>query len=359
MSVIMTDPELRLLVAACNAAFNDRAPPFAEYRTLDWQRLSLLAARHRVDALCWDGLQRLKASVPPATASSFKDRTARIVDSNLRATAECSRLRSDLERAGISCLFLKGLTIASLAYPQPFLKASWDIDLLIAPDSLPKAAQLLGKSGYVPFVPASNDLDRLGRWHSTRKESSWSNAQGGFVLDLHTGLTDNPAMIPGVGLFSPSQMVPITGAVSLPTLAKDELFAYLCVHGASSAWFRLKWVCDIAAILHREGPDEIERLYERSQVLGAGRSTDQALLLADSLFGLALTSELRSRLRISPIGRWLASLARSQLEREIEPTDRFLGTASIHYSQLFLQPSAHFMLSEAARQFRNALGSAA
>ena len=71
---------------------------------------------------------------------------------------------------------------------------------------------------------------------------------------------------------SAKQFVKVSEGISLSTLATDELFAYLAVHGASSASFQLKWISDFAALLHRNTPPDIELLYYRSQVLGAARA---------------------------------------------------------------------------------------
>ena len=57
------------------------------------------------------------------------------------------------------------------------------------------------------------------------------------------------------------------------------------MHGASSLWFRLKWITDLAAILQPLSGSEIEHRYARSQELGAGRASGHALLLADTLYG--------------------------------------------------------------------------
>lgn len=358
MTCAMKDPELRLLIAACHAAFAECAVD-VEARDVDWQRLLALARRHRVEALCWQGLQRATPVVPTEIAEAFAARSAAIVEMNLRAAAECDRLRSTIQQNDIDCLFLKGLTLGSLAYPQPFLKMSWDIDLLIEGDSLRRAAQVLRAAGYNSIIPRSADDDRLERWHFTRKESVWHREADGFTLDLHTRLADNPRMLSELGVNSPSQMVHVAAGIGLPTLAKDELFAYLCVHGASSAWFRLKWVCDLAALLRHDPEGEIARLYGRSQELGSGRSADQALLLAVELFGVRVPGGLERSMRSRPISRWLANLAMFQLASETAPTERPLGTASIHYSQLVLQPSWQFKMSELTRQIRDSVGQGA
>jgi len=171
-------------------------------------------------------------------------------------------------------------------------------------------------------------------------------------------LADNRRLIASIGMESPRQSVTIIPGVELPTLAADEAFAYLTVHGASSAWFRLKWITDLAALIHGRAESEIARLYERSQCLGAGRAAGQALLLADRLYGTAIGPELRSRLTADRATRWLAATAMTLLSGRSdlrEPTDVRLGTWRIHASQLGLMPQWRFKAGEAWRQLTDAI----
>jgi hypothetical protein len=209
---------------------------------------------------------------------------------------------------------------------------------------------VLEQLGFRLVVPLESSL--LERWHRQRKESVWRSSDG-LYLDLHSRLADSPRLIPAIDASSPQRPVEVAPRIALPTLAGDELFAYLCVHGASSAWFRLKWIADLAALLSHCGDEEIERLYECSQQLGAGRAAAQALLLAAATFGTAAASDLERRLAGKPVNRWLANAAWSQLVRDSEPTQVRLGTAAIHLTQLLLLPGAGFKLRELSRQFRD------
>lgn len=273
-----------------------------------------------------------------------------IIEANLRAAAECDRLRGQFDHAGVDLLFLKGLTVAGLAYPNPFLKMGWDIDVLVEPQAVGTAISLLRASGYQPAIPASASDAQLKRWHESRKESVWHDAGTNTHLELHTRLADHPSMLPCIGMNSPRQMVKITEGITLATLAKDELFAYLCVHGASSAWFRLKWITDLAALLHGESGAEIDRLYKVAQRLGAGRTAAQALLLAQRLYSTPLGADLLQELESGAINRWLANIGYRQISDPREPTEHALGTAWIRLSQLPLLPGWRFPLSEAFRQ---------
>jgi hypothetical protein len=349
-----SDAELRLAIAACRTAFADESAADVERlaRTVSWDRFLEIATRHRVHALCWHGLKPISDAMPEAIAEPLRLQASQIVEANLRIAAESARLLAHSRSAGVQLIFLKGLALAALAYRAPFLKMGWDIDLLVAQDQLPEAARLLRAAGYTSVVPAADGTD-LESWHRSHKESVWHRSDGNLHVDLHTRLADNPALLPNVGINSPRQLSPVANGIELPTLGMDELFAYLTVHGASSAWFRLKWITDFAALLHNQRADQIDRLHDRSQQLGAGRAAAQALMLADLIFGTRISKELRDLLNADPVNGWLARLAEQQLAALREPTEGFLGTAAIHYSQLFLLPGWRFKASEASRQLRD------
>jgi hypothetical protein len=253
---------------------------------------------------------------------------------------------------------LKGLPLGTLAYGQPWLKSAVDVDLLVDGSKLAEAIELLRACGYRRQGGQSETLPALRHWHRFRKDSEWAKAGSTTHIDLHTRLTDNPALIPSIGIGSPRQIVEITHGFGIPTLADDEMFAHLCVHGASSAWFRLKWVTDLAALVHPKSPDEIVRLYHRSQELGAGRASGQALLLANALYAtLGGCPNLRDQLESEPWTRWLYRSALRQLvgrPEPVEPTMRAGGTLRIHLTQFLLLRGIAFKASEFIRQLRAA-----
>ncbi|HEU4824839.1 MAG TPA: nucleotidyltransferase family protein [Dongiaceae bacterium] len=207
-------------------------------------------------------------------------------------------------------------------------------------------------AGYELAAPRNSAADRvLHAWHRGWKESVWTKSSPGLQIDLHTRTADNPRLIPGIDVHALRQSVELGGGIRLPTLADDELFAYLAVHGASSAWFRLKWISDFAAFVHNRPGRDIQRLYERSQELGAARAAGQALLLADELFGtLDALPELRRRLNRDRTTRLLFEIAlRLVTGPPIEPTQRRLGTLPIHRTQFLLLPGLAYKVSEVAR----------
>jgi hypothetical protein len=181
-----------------------------------------------------------------------------------------------------------------------------------------------------------------------------------LAIDLHSRLADNEALIPEIGMSSPTRQVEVGAGALLPTLSRDELAAYLAVHGSSSAWFRLKWAVDFAALVEREHGGSIAALYAKMRAAGAGRAADQALLLIDRLFGtLADEPDLHRVLRRSRPARHLETIAWGMMRcgREpVEPTRVRFGTAPIHLSQLLLRSDPGFLAAEMARVARTSLG---
>lgn len=352
---MLLSSEFQLAIACCRwpASVDDRQRVAAAAARVDWDLFVSTIHRHRIAGLAWRGLRDAGVQPPPAAADALARAAAEVARHGLRCAAESLRLTDKFRTADISPLFLKGVSLAALAYGDIGLKAGWDIDLLVAPDDLQAAAALLGEAGYELVTPQT--LGRLSAWHSVSKESVWRNRSLGVHLELHTALTDNPMLIPEIGIASPRQVVAVGRGMQLQTLADAPLFAYLCVHGASSAWFRMKWIADLAAWLSGRKPAEIEALHLASQSLGAGRAADQALLLCSRLFGTVLPPDLEAKLRARLISRCLASAALSCMTANREP--RFEPTSSvlIHLTQFGLLPGWPYGLEEGRGQWRRFL----
>ncbi|MEO6225486.1 MAG: nucleotidyltransferase family protein [Sphingomicrobium sp.] len=348
--------EFRLAVECCRWAFagGDQGEVRKLVMDVNWDRFIDIVRFHRVQGLVWKCLSVARCAPDPVSEQLAGEARA-IAAANLRMAVEARRLHGAFAEAGIAVLFVKGLTLGQLAYGDALLKMGWDIDLLIDPADLGRAATLIGSLGYRLRRPA--ETRQLAAWHRRNKDSEWASREG-IHVELHTRLTENSRLLPGTGIRSPSRVIALAPGIAVPTLQEEELFAYLCVHGASSLWFRLKWITDLAAILHPLNAGQIARLYASSQVLGAGRTSACALLLADALYGSLRGSPLRDELTGDRQSRWLYRAAFRQLAGRPdprEPTAKIGGTARIHLAQLLSLPGARFKLSELARQVRAVL----
>lgn len=347
----MNSPEFELLMACCRSTQSIQTVPDLHCSSahVDWPTLLHLSRRHRVQGLVAQAIYKSRVAPPPAIAAAIADDAAAVAEANLRAAAESKRLLECFGEAAVPLLFVKGLSLSALAYSDPFVKMSSDIDILVDPAHLEAAANVLAGLGYTSVIPRSKSSVGLAKWHGRNKESVWIRPDRDSVVELHTRLADHAALIPGIGISSPWQEVRIGPELLLPTLNTSDLVAYLCVHGASSAWFRLKWIADLAALIHaaKEG---VEDLYRAAMRSGTGRAAAQGLLLADRLGLVRLSESLKIELEADPMSRLLARVAMAQLRSPDEPTVRLLGTASIHLSQPLLLPGWRFKLSEILRQ---------
>jgi hypothetical protein len=350
--------EFRLAVYCCATSFRGSdARPRLTAANVKWPSFLELARFHRIEGLGWNALASNGLSLPDGVQAALAEAASAIAAHNLRMAADCRALLNAFNGANIPLLFLKGLPLGALAYANPALKSAIDIDLLIDPADLQCAANLLRSAGYEFVGPRAFSDDRgLHEWHRGWKESVWAKAD--LQIDLHTRTADNPRLISTIDAHSPRRLVLVSADVELPTLADEEQFAYLAVHGASSAWFRLKWISDFAGFVHGKSAEELTHLYRRSQELGGGRAAGQALLLADELFGTlegcdALAGEMRRDRSIVSLYRTALHLVTGE---PIEPTARRFGTFPIHRTQFQLMPGIGYKAAELSRQAARILG---
>lgn len=343
--------EFGLLVACCCWGFGGISDESSiDFAGIDWKKFVEIARFHRVEGVVWNSLVSRQIPIPDSAAQALASAATAIAARNLVTTVECHELSADFESAGVPLLFLKGLTLGVLAYASSAPKSAVDVDLLIDPTDLQKAADLLKKRGFRLVIPRRDAALRY--WQNRSKESVWAKSSPAIQIDLHTRTADNRRLIPTIDVHSPKQSVSVAPAIRLETFANQQLFAYLAVHGASSSWFRLKWIADFAGFLHGRGGDELWGLYESSQELGAGRAAGQALLLADRLFGsLEPAAALREALARDRSTRRLCDVAARLLEGDKgEPTASRFGTLPIHWTQFLLLPGLGYKFSELSRQ---------
>ncbi|WP_156930402.1 nucleotidyltransferase domain-containing protein [Sphingomonas jaspsi] len=339
------DHELSFLILAVRSAYEPSArAKLAMAKGVAWTSFTTLAARHRVEGLAWDGLVAANADVPAELAAILRKRATAIAAGQLQALTAAATIQQSFDAQQIDLLFLKGFTLAALTYPHPQAKDSCDIDVLVSRSDIAKAAGALRTVGFENTVPgpARSATD----WHQSRKESVWVHPGSGQQVDLHSRLADNPALIQHIDLSAARQQVEL-GNRTFATLADAPLYAYLCVHGASSAWFRLKWLADLHAFVLANGTGKLMTWHEQAVESGVGRPSFLALRLLEKWFDFPLPRALIS----GGAGLRAASMiCNRQLAATQEPTMRHLGTVTIHLLQMLQRPGAAFAFGEAVRQ---------
>lgn len=347
--------EFALLTACCRwpaspARDDDIRTRAAE--PINWLAFVALARRHRVEGLAQRALKEAGIALPEGPSQELAARASDIAMQNLLQAAETLRISQSLEAAGIQPLFLKGVTLSVLVFESLGIKQSWDIDLLVRPEEAAAAARVLGAAGYGRKHPDAGVTDAdFARWMENYKESLWQRPGSRLYVELHTALVDNPRLLQGVTAASASQEVPLAGG-AIRTLSTDTLYTYLCVHGATHGWSRLKWLADVAAMLARQGQDGIVRLHRCAQSLGGGRSSAQALLLCEALLDLPLPAALREELAADRPLRWLGGIAVGAMTGRgaTELDDTMFGTVPLNFAHFLLGRGPRYKASELLRK---------
>ena len=280
-------PEFRLAAACAMWPPSDRrteAIRTAAAGPLDWPRFLRVARRHQVIGLVHEGLTQVRPDVPPEIAREIGAQAATLVRENLAMAREALRLQRLFDDADLPVLFVKGAALAVLAFGNLGLRAGQDIDLLVPYETLPAATALILRAGYRRFDPPPDISDaQLRLVMPLRKDLGFVHQATGLRIELHWRLFLNPHAMAETSIMAASRVVPLAGAAGLRTLGEEDLFAYLCMHGALHWWNRLKWLADVNALLASTPEDGVERLVRAAEARGAGRAAAQALLLCRRL----------------------------------------------------------------------------
>jgi hypothetical protein len=255
------------LVAAC-ALLEDvaleRAAGALLGRPLDWERLAQLAAYHEVEPLV---AMRLGDAVPPEIARRIQQASVSKAALQAAQTSAAVGVMRTLDGAGIPSVLLKGVGLAHMLYaPRPELRASSDIDVLVAPEQLGAADRVLRDAGFTrswpgqdPAVAARPMLLRLAHVFDYR------GPRFDELVELHCRPTLNPYWLP----VSFAELHAAATEVETPQGAVTALDGplnvhYLCQHALYTLIdYRLKWFADIARAVRRSGADDAAQYVAR------------------------------------------------------------------------------------------------
>lgn len=343
-------PEEFILACTCcrqpPSELRDEAVRAAARGVNDWDRFLRVVQRQRVAGVVQSALSSANVELPPHVERHLVAQAQQTARQNLMLAAEAVRLQSVFDAAGVSVVFFKGTTLAQLAYGSLSLKHGKDIDLLVLPDRAETAMRLLEREGYALWEPASSLSEAQRRaLICCGKEVAFVHRQRNVQVELHWRLVENPLLLEGVDASTPTQDVALSSGVSVRSFVEEDLFAYLCVHGACHAWSRLKWIADLNALIAAKSDAEVEHLYRHAQAKGAGLCAGQALILCHRLLKLklppALEAEFCGNGRLERLVRAaMGAMVGSDGETELD--DRPFSSTRINLAGFLLGQGWHY-----------------
>ncbi|HHP7243708.1 MAG TPA: nucleotidyltransferase family protein, partial [Elainellaceae cyanobacterium] len=217
-------------------------------RPLNWPTVLQLAEKNEVSQLLYQNLNdTCPDQVPTGVLQTLQQRQYMHVLKSCYLAQELVHVLHRLTDANIPALAYKGPALASALYGNLALRPFCDLDILIHPDDLVPAKDVLIAEGY-DTLAINNRLEAANQWSDSERD--FVRQDGRVVVDLHWRLTPRFFAIdlPVDELWERRQSVSLLGT-SVPSLAPEDLLLALCIHGAKECWSKLKWVCDIAQLL--------------------------------------------------------------------------------------------------------------
>lgn len=147
---------------------------------------------------------------------------------------------------GIETMLLKGAALATYYYASPALRPMSDCDLLIRPEQLQQAIEILGRAGYAPWKRLPQHLHLFG-FHAFL-----FYLPNGTQLDLHWyAFSENKAPGTDDALWDHAKTMKF-GEVDARILSPADLLFHVAVHGTRwSAVPAVRWVADSMFVLKR------------------------------------------------------------------------------------------------------------
>ncbi|HKO04921.1 MAG TPA: nucleotidyltransferase family protein [Candidatus Acidoferrales bacterium] len=283
----------------------------------DWDALIQLAIHQGVAPLL--AVRTRHLSLPVA----LRERLELIYSANslrnLRLAAEESRISAGLTAAGLRHWPLKGPGLSERLYADIGVRQVSDLDLLVEPANLARADALLADLGYrrntagqIESLSRAQELLYVREVPSTGRDTTCSALDAvstqaptspsplatrhsslvtSFYLDLHQRL------LPYV------RRDPLAARVFADGMSNENLLLYLCANQITHRFARLRYLCDVAAFLAREGGAvDWDKFSDTARRMPWGPGVGLALHWAEEFSPARVPPAVFHTLRPNPIG---------------------------------------------------------
>jgi hypothetical protein len=269
-----------------------------------------------------------------ARAATTSDRRLAIQGVALEARAsgmlhELARVTRAFADGGVPMLSLKGPVLSQQLYGVAGVRASSDLDLLVAPRDAAAGEAILETLGYREAETLSASQRRTH--HRFGGASLFSSDASGIPIDFHWTFSNEqfPLRLSFDDAWARRSAVRI-GEATFAALGDADLVVTTCSHAAKHLWHRLEFLAQAAALAQRECDwNAVERVAIDA---GAAKQVGLSFLLARELLGMPAP----------PLPRCLAlaeprlAEAKRLVERSLFRTDRRHGDATARYLSLLL-----------------------
>jgi hypothetical protein len=270
----------------------DRAIHAALHSSLDWDEYLTLVERHRTPALSWETLRRMpETNLPETVKRTLRERSSACRMQAMRLASLLVQVLKSFNEASIPAIPLKGPLLSLELYDDIVIRHSRDIDIMVALEDVPKAQARLEEIGWrlciQPCMFSARHTEvllqtehHLVYWHRLQR----------CLLELHWR-TQLETLDRAAGQWARST-TSIWSGYTYRALCPIDLAIHLCEHGSGHAWYRSKWLGDLARIYAANYVDW-NAAYRTACASGIENSVLQCLRLLKELHGLPVPEALR------------------------------------------------------------------
>jgi hypothetical protein len=362
-------PEDELLIRMVRApAGEENAEAVAAIlrRQINWSLLLGLARSHGVLPLFHRYLRvQDRLPVPGRLRRQIREHYLSNSQRNLAKAGVLIRILHRLEQEGISAIPYKGPALAVMAYGDLGLREFEDLDLLVRPQDLRRAREILLGDGFRPaYGLTTRQEHRL-----LRRKGQLSMLLDGHLVELHQELF-HPSFgfrMDHGALDGRLEPVSVAGRL-VPTYSPEDTLLILAAHGAKHFWCSLGWICDLAELVHARRDLDWSGMIPAAGDAGAKRMVFLGVFLARELLDAPVPSDVISlvardaayRSVAAGVSRWLRSARRpTRWEKTwflLRVRDRMGDGVRDLLSRLFIlpKPAAFPLLAKRSRRFDSA-----
>lgn len=315
--------------------------------------------QHRVAPIVTETFQGIvnrksDVDIPASILDSLQQESHRIAIWNHLQTVGLLDVLDILEDSGIPAIPFKGPVLAAQVYDGIERRQFVDLDIMVPSARLMDADKALRDAGFESRLLPNSTERRLQR----RRGGHFNLRRDSLQVELHSQLkpTRIGAPINHRWLAKHTTDVDLRGR-TVPGLEPEPLLIFLCIHGISHRWRRLKWLCDVAYLVQTMDVDW-KLLAKIAKRLGRCRAVDSGLLLAAELLDASIPWEVLSEARNDRVAVSVVSRIRRRILTQnsggtgdgtgVGPTiSRLLAESRllderwerlIHFGQFFFQP---------------------
>ena len=250
----------------------------ADFEGLDWEFFDRMVRQHKIQPMLIRSIRKLGPAAEryPALVALAREQN-RYAAGNMRRLQALAEVNAAFAREGIRMLSMKGPLLSMELYGDPGMRTSKDLDLMVSPEDLSRAGEVLKGLGYElePHPYATTPL-RHKYYNLIENEKHEVYHRSEICIELHWQ-HDYQTEQSFDALWERREERPFMGGKTA-VMGADDRYPALFIHAAEHGFMRLRWLLDLYELQKKPG-FSWERIFELMEQQGVGEVLLEAMLV--------------------------------------------------------------------------------